>query len=882
MMQHRFLTCLLVLLLLRCHNIALAQQNTGHVTLANGDRIPANIQAFGQEGIEFGSSLFAEKVQVRPRFLSSFGFYSSSSADAKTKPDEATTDEFLFRLHGDLRLIGKLVALNESQCEIFCSTIGKIVVPADELLEMSKVDPSGQPTTYSVLNWQSLGSDFRPNKQERTQLTVKENERLTLPNRFEGKLNCSLDFQVEQKTEFQIVLADNGRTVASVGVTNGDLVVQAGDDIEFGEFNTLGDFARLSLALTENQFNVLNELGQSVVNLKLRQNKPLEVTIKNEGSLLRIGQIIVGSQPAHIISSELLQEDRIVWNSAGQPRTVHGIEFSEGKLTFPSLGEDEADESLALTDCQRIWFGANRNSGKRSKDLNKKYTCLWISGQKIEFSQLALEAGQLSFETDRFESSGALVGRWPTEVLIPTDVDQVAQAKPSENKQDAQVVDGDHERFRLAISGIPFSGSYYWGDPSNPVRWKFLGFTEPVTLNIEKKIEIRRVSASHHRDKSNSPDRLILKDGSIIPCSIDSANETGIRFESDKVPATHVPLESFRCIFFDSTNLQWKEKLTNETIKRALTLPRFARDTNFNHVLVGKNGDLLRGNLLAIHADEVEFESRFDPLSIPRKNVVGVIEIDTDAIQAVDRVDQVDEEKPEQQNSPPTVVARVDCGDDFIAVGNYVSLDNEAAVLNSPVLGKLKLDGIIIQQIAFNSQFQGASALEQFIDWRLNTAIEPRWLNEAEFAADANELLNQAAPDFEVAMIADTRGLRLSDHAGKVVVISFWESTSKPSVLGIPKYLNVVQKFSPNDLAFIALNQGETASTINKFLDLNEWSALNIAMDYNKEVSALFKVSGIPHLTVIDRDGMIRFIKVGYSSNSADILKEKIQELLEL
>ena len=850
------------------------QAVAGHVTLANGDRMPATISLFSNKGIEFGSTLFDETVKLKPNSLQSFGF--RPAAESSQNP---TGPDFQFWLKSGTRLDGSLISLDDAECVLESPYFGKVVVPIADLVGIKQNVPQLDKTVYTALNWQQLKGSVKPDTQGRLRMppirrSSRVSPQIVLPQKLVGAGRFEIDFLYNPKTEFQIRLTDvKNKSAVSIGVAEESLVVESDGELSFGEFKAIHGTKQLTVDWDGESMNVLNELGQSLVKLELKSSA-FSVSIVNEGNELKINKLSTAVANQEIVTAEVTPEQMLVKNLSGDWMAAKTIMANDAEVTFKG---QEGNEKFKIAEVDQIWFGVKQGEVKPTDDPNAEaalgYACLWQRGQRVVFDHLQWRDNKLQFKTDEFKSPGFVKTGLPAEVFLPN-------ATPPADKPVLQ-------EYELAISGIPFSGSYSQGDVSHPVRWQFFGFLEPVSLNIERKIEIRRSDSTASRPAKDSPDRLLLNDGSIVPCRIGLASEKSLNFESKQVPAKKVPLNEVRCCFFNSNNVQWKKTLTNETVQRALTLPRFAHELAFEHILIGKNSDLLRGNLIEIGKDVIEFESRFETLQIPRKNVVGIVAVDAGAINEIAETDKPVDATPEavgattemKEESDP-VIMHVDCGNDFIAVGRYVSLDNEQAVLDSRLLGKLQLDDSGIRQIAFNSRFRDVSALQYFTDWQINTSIEPRWTTETEFAADSNELLNQPAPDFALPMLAESDIFQLSGNQGKLVVINFWETTSKPSVLGIPEYRNVIQKFSPQDVVFVGLNQGETVSTVSKFLEEKKWSSLDIAMDANKEVSGEFKVTGIPHLTVLDRSGVVRFIKVGYSKRSAAELEKQLQKLL--
>ena len=120
----------------------------------------------------------------------------------------------------------------------------------------------------------------------------------------------------------------------------------------------------------------------------------------------------------------------------------------------------------------------------------------------------------------------------------------------------------------------------------------------------------------------------------------------------------------------------------------------------------------------------------------------------------------------------------------------------------------------------------------------------------------------------------------LSDHKGKVVILDFWASWCGPCVQGLPIMQKVCSSFDQEKVRFVAVNQGENKKTINKFLKNKNLTELTVALDKTSSVGDSFMVKGIPQTVVIDQDGIVRFVHVGFGPDSGSQLKNEITELL--
>lgn len=125
-------------------------------------------------------------------------------------------------------------------------------------------------------------------------------------------------------------------------------------------------------------------------------------------------------------------------------------------------------------------------------------------------------------------------------------------------------------------------------------------------------------------------------------------------------------------------------------------------------------------------------------------------------------------------------------------------------------------------------------------------------------------------PEFELdAMNGNSIGLE--DFGGKTIVLDFFGTWCKPCIKELVELDKVQEGFSndPN-VAFYVVNAdlgGDTPEKFNEFINENRYN-FNYAYDHNSELFRKLDLinSGLPSLLVIDKEGVIRFLHVGYNT----------------
>ena len=139
--------------------------------------------------------------------------------------------------------------------------------------------------------------------------------------------------------------------------------------------------------------------------------------------------------------------------------------------------------------------------------------------------------------------------------------------------------------------------------------------------------------------------------------------------------------------------------------------------------------------------------------------------------------------------------------------------------------------------------------------------------------------IGNLAPDFE---LTDYNGrvMKLSDfHGQKPVFLNFWASWCPFCVNEMP-LMSRIQKQFGDQYVTLAINRGEDQETSRLFTDqLSVTDAFILLNDKSDSTYGRYGGFAMPHSVFIDKDGIIRDVKLGPLTEKE--LIEKIQKILQ-
>ncbi len=143
------------------------------------------------------------------------------------------------------------------------------------------------------------------------------------------------------------------------------------------------------------------------------------------------------------------------------------------------------------------------------------------------------------------------------------------------------------------------------------------------------------------------------------------------------------------------------------------------------------------------------------------------------------------------------------------------------------------------------------------------------------FAAE----MGSKAPDCELSSLKEMQSYHLQHFHGKVIYVDFWSSWCPPCAKSFPFLNELEHDLKDKGLQVIGVNLDQTPEDAKTFL--GKYPAnFTVVADANGKCATDFDVKAMPASYLIDRNGVIRHVHLGFRAEEAKELKILAEQLL--
>jgi thiol-disulfide isomerase/thioredoxin len=142
-----------------------------------------------------------------------------------------------------------------------------------------------------------------------------------------------------------------------------------------------------------------------------------------------------------------------------------------------------------------------------------------------------------------------------------------------------------------------------------------------------------------------------------------------------------------------------------------------------------------------------------------------------------------------------------------------------------------------------------------------------------------SQFLGSQAPAWrELATVRGSLPKEVAELRGRVVVIDFWASWCVACRLAIPKLNEWHDRYGAQGLTVVGITTDSTDLALEASVELGIGYA--VAADLDGLTSRAYRASAIPTLFVVDKQGTVRDVMVGYSSDRLAEVEKTLAALI--
>jgi peroxiredoxin len=135
------------------------------------------------------------------------------------------------------------------------------------------------------------------------------------------------------------------------------------------------------------------------------------------------------------------------------------------------------------------------------------------------------------------------------------------------------------------------------------------------------------------------------------------------------------------------------------------------------------------------------------------------------------------------------------------------------------------------------------------------------------------------APDFSLPDLTG-KTINLQKFKGKVVLLDFWMPWCEPCKEEFPALDALYKKYRNDGLEIIGINLDDSEKRLHEFIQKVPVS-FTILTDKNEITRRSYDFPILPSAFIVGKDGVIRYVHIGYHKEYLQMYKSEIVELLK-
>lgn len=139
----------------------------------------------------------------------------------------------------------------------------------------------------------------------------------------------------------------------------------------------------------------------------------------------------------------------------------------------------------------------------------------------------------------------------------------------------------------------------------------------------------------------------------------------------------------------------------------------------------------------------------------------------------------------------------------------------------------------------------------------------------------------ETAPNFVLENLGGKKVELKEVLSGGPVLISFWATWCKPCIKELGELQKVYKKYKEKGFEVLAIDVDgpRSIAKVKPMVEGLKWE-FPVLWDKSKDVYRKYHVLGIPHTVLVDKSGEIRYTHTTYRPGDEEVIKKKIEDLL--
>lgn len=144
---------------------------------------------------------------------------------------------------------------------------------------------------------------------------------------------------------------------------------------------------------------------------------------------------------------------------------------------------------------------------------------------------------------------------------------------------------------------------------------------------------------------------------------------------------------------------------------------------------------------------------------------------------------------------------------------------------------------------------------------------------------EQHPLVGAPAPDFALKAQYGKKRVSLEDAKGKVTIVDFWATWCEPCRESFPAYQRILEKHE-SELEIIGVSVDDAPDEIAAFATATGVK-FPLAWDDGQAVAGSYKPPTMPTSYIIDQNGVVRYVHVGFKSGDDKEIEKEVVSLLK-